>query len=64
MLSATRSEGGVARFWLKVRQSHIPLCLSFRCVSPLLIGLTRADPGKSGRTIATPPQSGGGMWPR
>ena len=42
MLVPRAQREGVARFWLKVRQSHIPLCLSFRCVSPLLIGLTRA----------------------
>ena len=31
-----------------------PLSLSFRCGYPLLVGLYRADPGKSGRTRAAP----------
>ena len=53
----------MAEFGLKVWQSHIPLSLSCFLGYPLPIGLTRADPGKSGRTIATPPKSGGSCGP-
>ena len=55
--------GGGAGFWLKVWQIHIPLSLSCFLGYPLPIGLTRADPGKSGRTIATPPKTGGSCGP-
>ena len=63
MLSATRSEGGCGTILAKGAakphslMSLIPLWLS------LLIGLTRADPGKSGRTIATPRKPGGACGP-
>ena len=63
MLSATRSDGGCGTILAKGAakphsiMSLIPLWLS------LLIGLTRADPGKSGRTIATHRKPGGHVAP-
>ena len=48
-------EGGTARFGEEMRHRSIPLSLLFRCVCLLLIGLPRADPGRSGRTRAPPP---------
>ena len=43
--------------------NHILLSLKFLCGYPLPIGLIRADPGKSGRTIATPSKNGGSCGP-
>ena len=56
----TLKRGGVAGFGQKVLPCHILLSISFLLGYPLPIGLTRADPGKSGRTIATPPPKTGG----
>ena len=50
--------GGGARFALAMGHIPILLSLSFRCGSPLLTGLHRADPGKSMRTGATPQKRG------
>ena len=44
-------------------QNHILLSLSFSFGYPLPIGLASADPGKSGRTIATPRKPGGHVAP-
>ena len=54
---------GTARFSQEMRQNHILPSLSFRCGYPLHIGLTRADAAKSGRTITTPPKTGGSCGP-
>ena len=58
-------QGGVPRITQEMFRNPIPLSLSFFCGYPLQIGLPRADPEKSGRTIATPPpETGAPCGPR
>ena len=64
MLSATRSEGGCYKVLAKgVTKPYSFICLIPLLLSTMLIGLTRADPAKSGRTIATPLKTGGSCGP-
>ena len=56
--------GGVAEFSQEMFHNKFALSLSIFCGYLLLIGLRRADPEKSERTIATPQKSAGHAVPR
>ena len=55
--------GGVPRFQPTVWHFNIPISISLFCSYPLPIGVPRADPAKTERTIATPPKRRGSRGP-
>ena len=60
---AAVTEGGYGKIQPRdAAKPHSPISLIPLRLS-LLIGLTRADAAKSGRTIATPPKAGGHVAP-
>ena len=64
MLNVTESKGGVSHDFNQRCHNSISAISLILLGLLRLIGLPRADPGKSGRTRATPPEKRGVMWPR